>query len=176
MAVRWLAVWTSHGCSVELAIWTSYGCPVELAVWTSHGCPVKSAIWTSHGCPVELAIWTSYWCPVELASWTSHGCPVEWDAVAAALTSQNSQRKLFFRRWTSSHPLSSCTCVPFTGEKRLSQLRRMSFLQAVYNINRAHTKDLEQRRTAHLEKIEAWSCHTAFEITPLAPSKIPHSV
>ena len=42
--------------------------------------------------------------------------------------------------------------------------------------NCAHTKDSEQRRTAHLEKIEAWSCHTAFEITPLAPSKIPHSI
>ena len=26
------------------------------------------------------------------------------------------------------------------------------------------------------ENIEAWSCHTAFERTPLAPSKIPHSV
>ena len=43
-------------------------------------------------------------------------------------------------------------------------------------INREHTKDPEQRRTAHLEIIEAWSCHTAFERTPLAPSKIPHSV
>ena len=42
--------------------------------------------------------------------------------------------------------------------------------------NRAHTKDPEQGRTAHLEKIEAWSYHTAFERTPLAPSKIPHSV
>ena len=27
-----------------------------------------------------------------------------------------------------------------------------------------------------LKKIEAWSCHTAFERTPLASSKIPHSV
>ena len=37
---------------------------------------------------------------------------------------------------------------------------------------------LQAIRTAHLEKIEAWSwsCHTAFERTPLAPSKIPHSV
>ena len=32
------------------------------------------------------------------------------------------------------------------------------------------------RYTAHLEKIKAWSCHTAFERIPLAPSKIPHSV
>ena len=34
----------------------------------------------------------------------------------------------------------------------------------------------EQRCTARLEKIEAWSCHTACQRTPLAPSKIPHSV
>ena len=42
--------------------------------------------------------------------------------------------------------------------------------------NRALTKDPEQRRTAHLEKIEAWSCHNVFERTQLAPSKILHSV
>ena len=30
--------------------------------------------------------------------------------------------------------------------------------------------------SAWKKKIEAWSCHTAFERTPLAPSKIPHSV
>ena len=42
--------------------------------------------------------------------------------------------------------------------------------------NHAHTKDPEQSCTAHLEKIKAWSCHTTFERTPLAPSKILHSV
>ena len=82
----------------------------------------------------------------------------------------------------TSHPFMTArlTCL-CPHESPVCDHAKIGLLQCYFRrssrwINREHTKDPEQRRTAHLEIIEAWSCHTAFERTPLAPSKIPHSV
>ena len=97
-------------------------------------------------------------------------------------------------QWNNTSIASATSHFLHSGESRLSVhscLHRkaccvydhvkIGLLQCYFRrcsqwINRPHTKDPEQRCMAYLEKIKAWSCHTAFERTPLAPSKILHSV
>ena len=61
----------------------------------------------------------------------------------------------------------------YVGSKTNMLLFAMLFLQ-VLPMNKLRT--YKTTLLAHLEKFKAWSYHAAFERTPLAPSKIPHSI
>ena len=84
---------------------------------------------------------------------------------------------LALRRIASIRPvLSNSSTEKFVACMITSRLDNATFAGVADEQIARVQKDPEQHRAAYLEKIEARSCHTAFERTPLAPSKIPHSV